>query len=137
MARGIRSESWKANLIPRCCGTEKPPIVCSTSKSHLRVPALKSGDYATTIFLKATSALSVGSVARLTQRLSAIVRGGQLSLEVRLDDFFADSWDYPAILPFVQPLTVPDRFQFLFRGRLSCGQVREREIGCTGFSFHP
>ena len=94
-------------------------------------------DYATSIYLKANPALSASSIARVTRRLAAVVRGGQMSVAVRTDEFFADSWEYPAINPFVQQTTLPTKLQFLVRGMLSCGIVTGREIGCSGTNFRP
>lgn len=125
-------------------GTSDPTLMRDGTTSyrllHFMVTVPRTGErnsYATSLFFKATPGLSAGSVARLTRRVADLVRGAQISVAVRTDDFFPDTWGYPAINPFVEPLTVPTQLQFLARGVLSCGVGTGREIGCSGTNFRP
>jgi hypothetical protein len=99
-------------------------------------PALRPDDHATSIYFEATD-LSVASVVRLTRRFKRIVRGGQLSVAIRPDTFFPETWEYPAMLPFVRNATIPSDFQYLVRGNLTCAAVGNRRIGCSGINFRP
>jgi hypothetical protein len=100
-------------------------------------PALRPDDYFTSIYFEAKPELSVSSVGRLMLRFKQIARGGQLRVDVRPDTFFAESWDYPAVLPFVRDPVVPSKLQYLVRGNLTCVAVGNPPIACSGDNFQP
>jgi len=126
-------------------GTSDPTLVRDGRISYrllhfvltLPGPALRPDDYVTSIYFEAKPELSVGSVARLTLRFKDIARGGQLRIAVRPDTFFAESWKYPAVLPFVRNPVVPSNLEYLVRGILECVAVGNRPIACSGDNFHP
>jgi hypothetical protein len=126
-------------------GTSDPTLVRDGTISYRLLhfvltppgPALRPDDYATSIYFEATTELSVASAVRLTLRFRRIARGGQLSVAIRPDTFFPESWEYPAVLPFVRNPAIPSSFQYLVRGNLTCSSVGNRPIRCSGHNFQP
>jgi hypothetical protein len=98
-------------------------------------PALKAEHYLTQLFFEAKPPLSVTGVERLTSTWRAVVRGGQISVQVRRDASFADVWEFPAILPFVLQPNIPYGFQYMTSGKLNCSQVMEEPVSCAGNNF--
>jgi hypothetical protein len=100
-------------------------------------PVLEPDDYVTELFFEAKPVLSVASAAALTRRWKSMAHGGQVGVDVRRDAFFPATWEFPAVLPFLNVTGVPSLFQYLTGGSLHCDQVSDRPVGCSGESFRP
>ena len=89
-----------------------------------------------TVYLKASPGVSIASCARIYEMLRHLTGLADLTIAVRPDPWFLDTYRYPAVLAFTRPLDLPNSIAFMSAAAVSCNLV-SNQITCTGRNFVP
>jgi len=100
----------------------------------LGAASLPPHEYSLDLFLKAEPELSVGSSVRVFERFRKLTSIEDLFIHIRTDSWFMEADQYPLVLAFTSPLTIPNSLQYRVSPSLGCALVSGK-VQCTGSNF--
>jgi hypothetical protein len=92
--------------------------------------------YSLEIFLRASPRVSLASCVAITKRFQLLLNFDNLSVEIRADDWFPESQDYPAVLAFSKSAALPDPGRYVRQPAVTCGAALGK-LRCSGSNFEP
>jgi hypothetical protein len=107
---------------------------------HFHITESKQADpkiYSLRIFLKCDRPVSIAACISATKLLAQRFAVRPLLIEIRPDEWFVESPEFPALYPFTRDLRIPTEGEFRLAPSVSCGQGDDRDLTCSGTTFRP
>lgn len=96
-----------------------------------------SKNYQLRVFLKSVNVLSLADSVAVLNDLRHRIGVTVFTVEIRPDEWFLESPDFPLLFPFTKSWTVPNEADFRLPGYITCGYQSKQGIKCSGSGFRP